>query len=376
MESDVVETETRWIRPQASAAAAARAAQLEPLQEQVAMLRAAAKEKEASRQRADDERVALSESLAQANVMRRRLEQELEACTCRETKATAAQQEQQLSALHDQLVTLEAQLAASKLASCSKEESREDKGLLEEEMNAHKVTRQQRDRFAEQFSDLATLTSKLRRELHAAQERLAAAGLGDIPDPIPDTPRAPLPHSSAATGSGGGHTGLATPTPTRTTSGTGSPSRTPLSDFDLHGLTNGLRDELNQSRGRPPNDLEVEELVLLLTQRVKEQGQKAIAERERQVMYWAGTSKTSQDKLQAQRVELERSLELYAASLRSSRNLLADKVVSSSPRSDDTASAEKKGRRTTPAFPSGSSFVTASSAAVANSPSSTSSFFW
>ena len=353
------------------------------MQEQVAMLRAVAKEKEASRQRADDERVALSESLAQANVMRRRLEQELAVCTCKETKATAAQQAQQLSELHDQLVTLEAQLAAAKLASCAKEEGQEEEGLLEAEMNAHKVTRQQRDRFAEQFSDLATLTSKLRRELHAAQERLAAAGLGDVPDPVPDTPRAPLLHSSAATASasGSGHTGLTTPTRTPATSGTGSPSRKPLSDFDLHGLTDGLRGELSQSRGRPPNDLEVEELVLLLTQRVKEQGQKAIAERERQVMYWAGTSKTSQEKLQAQRVELERSLELYAASLRSSRNLLADKVVSSSPRSGNKASAEKDKSRASPAaastFPSGSSFVTAASpaSAVAKSPSSTS-FFW
>jgi hypothetical protein len=355
----------------ASAVADARAAQLEPLQEQVAVLRAAAKEKEASRQRADDERVALSESLAQANVMRRRLEQELAACTCKETKATAAQQAQQLSALHDQLVTLEAQLAAAKLAGCAKQERQEVDGRLEEELNAHKVTRQQRDRFAEQFSELATLTSKLRRELHAAQERLAAAGLGDVPDPIPDTPR------DSPTASGKGHTGLTTPTPTRTTSGAGTPSRTPLSDFDLRGLTDGLRSELSQSRGRPPNDLEVEELVLLLIQRVKEQGQKAIAERERQVMFWAGTSKSSHEKLQAQRVELERSLELYAASLRSSRNLLAEKLMSSSQRSPDAASAEKqKERRPTPALPSGSSFVTeAASASSAQSAGSTS-FFW
>jgi hypothetical protein len=57
----------------------------------------------------------------------------------------------------------------------------------------HKQTKKQRDQFAEQFADLATLTSKLRRELHAAQERLAEAGLAEAPGPasaLPATPRA------------------------------------------------------------------------------------------------------------------------------------------------------------------------------------------
>lgn len=81
--------------------------------------------------------------------------------------------------------------------------------------------------------------------------------------------------------------------------------------LDDDSVCEGWRDitgELQQSRERAPNDLEVEELVRLLTARVREQGERAIVEKEKQVMYWAGTTKAQQEKLDLERTELETSL--------------------------------------------------------------------